>query len=302
LIPFDASKPDESNDLTKNNKIQSFCKSCFRETSTLDFTKKTYEEINSEPATTGKGITLVMVHGGGASRAMFAPHARRLAERGFRCILVDLPGHGTLEDVPLTLDSCVETVGQVYQECKLVQKSTIYIGVSLGAYAGFYILDRLKEAFCGAVLLDCGQNVGPDCSLKARIGMWALKMAAGNLSNKSLMNSMVSISRKSPAQYKLVESTFGAGMFFQQAGTAFPECMHSVSPAEHISQFEFPILFANGSEDHRDSETRWLEKCRDKRSSLKVYEGGDHFFTHDARFFEDLLDRVDKFSNEVAAM
>ena len=114
------------------------------------------------------------------------------------------------------------------------------------------------------------------------------------------MDAMVGVTKKSPADWKLVESTFGAGTFFDQ-GVQQIECMHTVKPSEHIPSYEFPVLFMNGTEDYRDSEDKWLSLCKDQeRSSLKVYEGGDHFFSHDSRFYEDVVDRLDKFASSCA--
>lgn len=54
----------------------------------------------------------------------------------------------------------------------------IYVGASFGAYIGFEILDRLQDFFSGAVMLDCGQNVGPGAGLKVRAGMWLLRFVS----------------------------------------------------------------------------------------------------------------------------
>ena len=295
MIPFDATKPEESNDLSKIHVIHVYCKECFQETSTLDF-DKTYEEIGSGE------VTFLMIHGGGGCRAMFRPHAEMLAKRGYRSVLLDLPGHGALRDTPLTLNSCVDTVEKVLQSCNLVKSSkTIYVGGSLGAYLGFYILDKLHDFFRGAVMIDCGQNVGPDCSFKARAGLWLMKSLASRMSNKALMNTMLGVTKKSDANFHLVDSCFGAGEFFDQ-GVAQVDCLHSVAPAKHIPSYRFPILFFNGSKDYRDSEDKWLSMCQDKeRSELKVYEGGDHFFCHDSRFVDDLLDRIDSFAKKATS-
>jgi pimeloyl-ACP methyl ester carboxylesterase len=301
LIPFDQGNAEFSNDLTKNDTIESYCKECYHEVSLLDYSKAYDDFGGATDQLSNNTITFLMVHGGGGSRAMFRPHAQALVKRGYRCILMDLPGHGTLVDSPLTLDSCVEATAKICKECGLAPETTVYVGVSLGAYIGFYILDKLpKNSFCGAILMDCGQNVGPDCSLKARAGIWFLKMAAGHMSNKALMGALMGVTKKSPAKYKVVESVFGAGMHFQQ-GSAQTICMHTVAPADHIPNYEFPVLFFNGTEDYRDSETRWLSLCKDKkRSALKVYEGGDHFFMNDESFVYDMHDRMDSFAKQVA--
>ncbi|KAL9182783.1 hypothetical protein ACHAXT_004062 [Thalassiosira profunda] len=292
LIPFEErARPPP----VEKASIQSFCKPCFERKSVLDY-GRTYDVV--EPAAQTDGATptatFLWVHGGGASRALFRPHAAALAQKGYRSVLIDLPGHGTLVETPLTLDTCVEVVERILDsEC--AGQTPVYVGGSLGAYIGFYILGKLKERFSGAILLDCGQNVGPDCSLKARLGIWFLRKLSGHMSNKSLMGAMMSTVKKSHADYHLVECSYGSGMFFQQ-GPAQCDCMHVVAPADIIPELQFPLLFFNGSKDYRDSEDQWLSLCKDgERSSLKVYEAGDHFFCHDTRFVDDMLDRMDKF-------
>jgi pimeloyl-ACP methyl ester carboxylesterase len=302
LIPY---TPNEEPMPIQKSSIKCYCKSCYQSVSTLDHSR-TYDVI--EPAADDEAdnentnsTTLMWVHGGGGSRRMFYPHAKYLSKQGYRSILIDLPGHGTLVDTKLTLDECVDTVQNIIQkECTSSQK-IVYIGGSLGAYTGFYVLGKLNAQFSSAVLIDCGQNVGPDCSLKARFGIWFLRKLSTNMSNKALMGAMMGEVNKSKADYHLVETTFGAGYFFQQGG-AQCDCMHTVSPADIIPSLDFPILFFNGSEDYRDSEDKWLSLCKNKElSSLKVYEGGDHFFCHDSRFVHDMLDRIDGFAQAVVS-
>ena len=232
---------------------------------------------------------------------MFSPHATILAEKyGYRCILADFPGHGTLVDQPLSPDTCADTIHTILEQHNLKPgDKTVYIGASLGAYVGFHILKKHQEYFKGAILLDCGQNVGPGASLKATMGLWFLKALTNHLSNKSITNLLKTETQKSPADYKLVETSFGAGFMFQQ-GAQQVACLKAVAPAEIIPELDLPILFFNGSEDYRDSEDKWLALCKDKRSELKVYDKGDHFFTHDSRFVDDMLERFDTFSKAVA--
>lgn len=300
LIPFDPSDPEKSNDISTNNTIFKYSKSCFQQTSVLDFSK-TYDVC--KPCTDkDNGINFIMVPAAGSSRNLFLPHARELSKLGYRSILVDLPGHGSLMETPLTLDNCVETIQNILKSENCNPSKTIYVGASLGAYVGFYILDKLGSSFAAAILMDCGQNVGPDCSFKAATGLWLMRKLGGQMSNETLIKSMVGIANKSGADYHLVEAIYGSGMYFQQAPKLF-ECMHSIAPADHIPNFKFPVLYFNGSKDYRDSEDKWLALCRDQeRSSLKVYEGGDHFFLHDRRFVPDMLKRMDTFSKEAITL
>ena len=171
MIPYDPTTSSSSSSSTplKKSDIESYCKACYQEVSVLDYTK-TYDIIEPTTAndTKSSNIKLLWVHGGGASRALFRPHAQELASKGYRSILIDLPGHGSLVDTPLTLGSCVETVQHVLdKECRGSSK-VVYIGASLGAYIGFHILSKLQNNFTSSILLDCGQNVGPDCSAVLR--------------------------------------------------------------------------------------------------------------------------------------
>lgn len=143
------------------------------------------------------------------------------------------------------------------------------------------------------------QNVGPGASLKARAGLVFLSWCGRHWSNATITGMMLSIAKKSPADYKLIETCFGAGMFFDQAHEQV-ECLKAVAPAEYIPRLLFPLLFMNGSEDYRDSEEKWLELSTNKSSTLKVYIGGDHFFTHDKRFVDDILERLDNLSKLVS--
>ena len=73
-------------------KISTFCKSCFQKHSNLKFAENEKVTIISAPNPT---ISLVFVHGGSGNRYMFLPHAKELVKKGpYKCILLDLPGHG----------------------------------------------------------------------------------------------------------------------------------------------------------------------------------------------------------------
>lgn len=297
---------DTSNDVTDKNdlsraKAKKLCTGCFRKHSTLDF-EHTYTKISGDSDT-----TFVFVHGGGACRELFRGHAEELKQRyGHGSILLDLPGHGSLVETILTLESCCSTVSCVLKECGLIddrsnsksENKIIYIGGSLGAYVGFYILDNMKDIFDGAILIDCGQNVGPGASLKARMGLVFLDWLGSSYSNASIMNMMLGVLKKSKADYKLVETCYGAGTFFDQTHQQV-ECLRTVSPASHIPKLKFPILFMNGGDDYRDSEGGWLDLCVNDNTELKVYDGGDHFFTHDRRFLGDILERMDAFAKKL---
>lgn len=81
----------------------------------------------------GEGRPLVFLHGAGANRGMWKPQLDRLAGE-FRCIAVDLPGHGTNRATRFDLESAVEYVRQVID--RQAGGGAILVGLSLGAYVG----------------------------------------------------------------------------------------------------------------------------------------------------------------------
>jgi len=306
---------DSGKQALDNGSIQNHCQACFQLKSTLDFTSiytrvpdKSNESSKKDPS----GVLFVFGHGGGACRMLYDSHAKELYQRyGHASILLDFPGHGTLVDKELTVESAVQQVGNVLADSGITdEKNTeiidpnyqkvIFVGTSLGAYLGFPIVERYQHLLAGAILIDCGQNVGPDCQFHVKMGCALLSFLTKHYSNAALMKMMINVSKKSPADYKLVETCYGAGQFFEQ-GEAQVRVLRTIAPAEILPKIKsVPILFMNGSEDHRNSEDKWLSLCvcRDK-SELKVYEGGDHFFTHDSRFLEDIFQRIDTFTKRL---
>eukprot|EP00978_Attheya_sp_CCMP212_P021875 scaffold64297_cov57-Attheya_sp.AAC.1 len=284
--------------------LKRFCKTCFQTKSAIDFSK-TYETIEGD-----SGVIFVFAHGGAGSRALFLAHAAELNKRfGHTAILWDLPGHASLVDTELSLDSCAETLGNIFEEKSITsttlrgslpgirKEKVIYVGGSLGAYIGFHLVEKFKDIFDGVILIDCGQNVGPGASFKARMGLILLAYLGRNFSNATLLKMMADVTKKSDADYKMLETIFGAGMFFDKAELQV-ECLRTVAPAEYIPKLNLPILFMNGSKDYRDSENKWLELCVDDKSELKVYDG-DHFFTHYSNLVDDILSQFDSFAKKL---
>jgi pimeloyl-ACP methyl ester carboxylesterase len=80
----------------------------------------------------GNPKELIFVHGGGSSRKLFLPHAKELAKKGFKSILIDLPAHGARFKEDLTIETCVEVIKEAIGMCRT--KDFTIIGGSLGGY------------------------------------------------------------------------------------------------------------------------------------------------------------------------
>ncbi|MBT8166265.1 MAG: alpha/beta hydrolase, partial [Acidimicrobiia bacterium] len=77
--------------------------------------------------------SLVFVHGAGANLGMWHPQVERLSDQ-FRCIAIDLPGHGVARASRFTLEAGVEAVRRAIDEH--AGGAATVVGLSLGAYVG----------------------------------------------------------------------------------------------------------------------------------------------------------------------
>ena len=163
-------------------------------------------------------------------------------------------------------------------------------------YVGVY-----PQSIAAAVVCMCGQRVGVGrTSWMAYFGLLAMDAILPSLSNKTLMEGMVSaVKANSHMDSALVmEGSLRPGMFFGQASAQI-EVLRRSDPSTNLPLFNGPVLFVNGSKDHRDHEEAWRSLCPHPLSALKVFPDGDHFFTHDERFREQFLADVVSFVSSV---
>jgi pimeloyl-ACP methyl ester carboxylesterase len=279
-------------------KITSFCKSCYQANSPLGFGTLDGVEV-FEPAKEAKDkhATVFFAHGGGGCRLMFLPHAKELSKAGYRCVIFDLPGHGTLMDSPLSLDSAIAHISTLV--AKHGKGRQLYVGGSLGGYIGIELLARQPDLFSGAVITMCGQAVGTGASLMARAGLVLLGGISGNLSSASLLAAMRNQANANGHldPRMIMDGALRTGFFFGQ-NDAQIAILRASNPVAGLGNYKGPMLFVNGSKDHRDSEKKWLEasnKGNGDKSMLVVYEGADHFFSHDTRYYSRFVKEMVEF-------
>ncbi|MGY4238358.1 3-oxoadipate enol-lactonase [Bradyrhizobium sp. USDA 4449] len=101
--------------------------------------------------TSGTGRVMVLLHPIGTGASFWAPMMREL-EREYRCIAIDLRGHGG-SDTPLrrfTLDDLADDVIEMLRAQQL--DDVILVGCSFGGMVAQGALLRAPELFAGAVL------------------------------------------------------------------------------------------------------------------------------------------------------
>lgn len=99
------------------------------------------------------GHPLVFVHGAGANLGMWHPQVERLSD-DFRCIAIDLPGHGLDRASRFTLQAGVEAVRGAIGERG--GGSATVVGLSLGAYVGIATAAAYPDLVAGLVSSGAG--------------------------------------------------------------------------------------------------------------------------------------------------
>lgn len=207
---------------------------------------------------------------------MFRPHARLLAEEGYRVFLMDLPGHGALVDEKFSI---TKFCGRVHElVTKHVKKPCLFAGFEECGYLGMEVLARHPHLFVGAALSGCGENRGADAPLLSRSkNLWMARYAeVSNWKNMFFMSQQVSNMEQAAF---IIETCLLAGVFYDQSGQ-LGQALGAVEPLKLLPAFPYPIFFSNGLDATRESEELWLSMCSDKgESTLKNYEGPNSF-TH----------------------
>ena len=92
---------------------------------------------------------IVFLHGAILSRTMWRPQVERLADR-YRCLTVDLPGHGVLAGQPYTVAAAVEVVRSAIVEG--AGGRAVIAGLSLGGYSAIATAAASPELVRGLVI------------------------------------------------------------------------------------------------------------------------------------------------------
>jgi pimeloyl-ACP methyl ester carboxylesterase len=96
---------------------------------------------------------IVFVHSTRLTRAMWWPQLRRLSG-SYRCVAVDLPGHGVLGAEPFTIERAVEVVRRAI-ETEIPAGHAVVVGLSLGGYVAIDTAEVHPELVDGLVLAGC---------------------------------------------------------------------------------------------------------------------------------------------------
>ena len=95
------------------------------------------------------GPAIIFLHCAGATRHIWLPQMRRLADT-FRLIALDLPGHGACADTSFSFPAARERISAVIQAW--AGGSALLVGLSLGGYVAIDFVDHHPHQVAGLVL------------------------------------------------------------------------------------------------------------------------------------------------------
>jgi pimeloyl-ACP methyl ester carboxylesterase len=97
--------------------------------------------------------TIVFIHGTRLSRAQWLPQLRRLSGT-YRCVAIDLPGHGTRASEPFTIAGAVDAVCAAI-DAEAGSGRALIVGLSLGGYVAIEAAEAHPDRVLGLVLAGC---------------------------------------------------------------------------------------------------------------------------------------------------
>jgi len=103
---------------------------------------------------------IVFIHGTRLNRRQWVPQVRRLATR-YRCISIDLPGHGTRAAETFTIEAAVTSVVAAI-DAGVPSRRAVVVGLSLGGYVAIEVAAAHPDRVAGLMLAGCStEPVGP---------------------------------------------------------------------------------------------------------------------------------------------
>ena len=104
--------------------------------------------------------TIVFIHGTRLTRAQWLPQLRRLSTT-YRCVALDLPGHGARASEPFTIEAAVDAVTAAI-DAEAATGRALVVGLSLGGYVAMETAEARPDRVLGLVLAGCSaEPVGP---------------------------------------------------------------------------------------------------------------------------------------------
>jgi pimeloyl-ACP methyl ester carboxylesterase len=183
---------------------------------------------------------IVFVHGTSLTRAFWLAVTTRLADT-YRCVSVDLPGHGALADVPFTLDAAAGVV-EAAIEAEGADRAVV-VGLSLGGYVAIVAASRAPWRVRGLVLT--GSTAEPSGRAAAAFRLFAWALGALPRQPAAAVSSWAFRLRYPPE----IAKPLVAGGYWSRGGAAAVRALLPVRFRDRLLAYGGPVLVANGDLD-----------------------------------------------------
>lgn len=195
---------------------------------------------------------IVFVHGAMMGRSVWRPQIDALSER-FRCISVDLPGHGAQRAQRFTLDLAVETVTRAIDE--EAGGRAVLVGLSLGGYTSVLVAGRHPERVRGLVVAGMTREPVGVSRLAFQLYGWFLRLTPERAV------SQVALAWFRQRYGRVTGSAITAGGHFARGGGNAVLRLARAGYREPLKAYGGPILVINGELDvvFRIGQDRFLD-------------------------------------------
>jgi pimeloyl-ACP methyl ester carboxylesterase len=184
--------------------------------------------------------SIVFVHGALMGRSVWHPQIDALADR-FRCVSVDLPGHGSQRDQEFDLEPAVAGVIRAIDTA--AGGRAVLVGLSLGGYVAMTVAGRHPEKVRGLVI--AGSTREPTGVSRLAFMLYAGALRAVPESLVRTVAFAVFRRRYGP----IVTTAITAGGHFARGGARAVQRIAGTPFRERLVAYGGPILVINGTLD-----------------------------------------------------
>ncbi|HYO43927.1 MAG TPA: alpha/beta fold hydrolase [Candidatus Limnocylindrales bacterium] len=199
---------------------------------------------------------IVFVHSTRLTRAMWWPQLRRLSG-SFRCVAVDLPGHGVLADEPFSIAGAVDVV-RLAIEAEIPAGRAVIVGLSLGGYIAIDTAEAHPDLVEGLVLAGCsGEAFG---AMATPFRLFRALLAKG----PRPLQRIISLAFVRSRYRRHVSEPIIEGGFWPDGGADALTVLIGRHYLDRLSRLWTPVLVVNGALDlvFGPQGDYWAASCR----------------------------------------
>lgn len=203
---------------------------------------------------------IVFLHGTRLSRSQWWPQLRRLSAR-YRCVAVDLPGHGVRGGEPWSIESARAGVLAAI-DAEVPSGRAVLVGLSLGGFIAIEVAEAAPDRVAGLVLAGCSGEAFGVLALPFRLFAWVLERLPGPVLR--LLN--VGFFR---LRYgRAVAEPIIEGGFWSDGGAHAVRTLVGRRFLDRLGRLWTPVLIVNGALDpvFGPGGDTWAASCRQGRS------------------------------------